>query len=1424
MQKRPAGRSGSALLGLLLVLVLALARPEPAAALSAVDGFDPNANGTIRAAALQHDGKILVGGEFTTIGGTSRPYLARLNPDGTVDGSFSAKLNGSAYALAVQPDGRILVGGDFTSANDTPRNHLVRLEADGTLDGSFAPDLSSKVLGLALQPDGNIVVGGSFDTVNGVSRSRIVRLDPDGGVDVAFDPGSGANADILVVVAQPDGKLLVGGAFTQLNGAAFGRIARLHADGSPDLSFNPDADGDIRALSLLPDGRVVVGGAFSAIGGQPLAHLARLEADGSVDGEFDAGVEGTVQALALQPDGGLVVGGSFVTVAESGRPYLARLGVDGALDFGFTPMADAPVHVALVQHEGHLLVAGEFTAVDGTTRNRIARLAPDGRVDKTLELVPSATLQAVAVQPDGKVLLGGEFTTLGGVSRNYIARLNSDGTLDDAFDPQASNRVRAVAVQPDEKVIVVGDFTSLKGVARNRIARLHPDGSVDLGFNPNANNNVYALTLQPDGKVLIGGAFSSVAGVTRNSLARLNPDGTLDTGFNPSTNGWVYALAVQPDGKVVVGGFFTSVSGQARSNIARLNPDGTLDAGFIPSADSKVGSALLQPDGKILIAGNFTTVTGVTRNRIARLNEDGTLDNFDPNSNGDVYALSAQANGRVLVGGYFGQLGGEIINGIGRVNADGSLDATFKPGGVTMPILHGLSLQADGKPVATGYFSTLGGESRTNLARLSVTDAASQSLSVAVDGSAVAWALGGGFPLPYQVLFDASADGLAWSPLGWGRAVAGTSGVRYELEGLALPLQTHHYVRATAWVNSGGIYGSSVSLSRSVVRYFANGPVATPTFEPAPGLHTGAQSVIITSATPEAAIDYSLDGGDTWHAYTAPVSVETSLTLLARGRKVQWADSAVVSGAYTINQPPVVADPTYHVEPEQPVTTDLLALASDPDGDPLEVDGFTQGTHGSVTAVGEASVTYTPAAGFSGTDTFTYTVADGRGGSTTGTVTVVVSADWDGDGLPNLWELEHGLDPFDATGANGAEGDPDGDGLSNLEEFQAGSPPNNRLPVAAPDAYGVAANGTTSFPAGRGLLANDSDADDDALTAHLVSGPSYGILSLASDGSFSYTHDGSAGGSDGFTYRAFDGKEFSPETTVTLTVRSRSAPDADLVIDRGVVRFTAVPAGSTANAYAALVNVGSEPREVSGITVTGPHAEQFAVAPPPFYHPMFCNIDPVQPGAYCIINLSFTPDGSGLRFANLQVSSDDLHTPLLSALLTNTETEGDKARRRLAPVLAGLRLFPEGQPDQPVGALAAGERYTVEWELLGYHQQYHSLVALFDCRGITDGSCADSYGDPERFATSGNLTPVLTEVGEWVYNGVTSGRFTYRYTFTLPAERFAGEGGDVVLRFYSKSDLDQIAGSGSISLLVPGNLPFRYYDSAGRRLVVEVSP
>ncbi len=656
-------------------------------------GFNPGtgALNPVYAIALQPDGKIIIGGSFTLYNATARNYIARLNADGSIDTGFDpgSGANGYVRAIALQPDGKIIIGGDFTTYNGTGRNYIARLHADGSLDATYDPGsgANDKIQTMALQSDGKTLIGGDFTTYNGTVRNRVARINADGSLDAAFSPGTGANGSVRAIALQPDGKALIGGSFTTYNGTGRNFIARVNANGSLDATFNvgTGAGSIVYGITLQPDGKAIIGGFFTTYNSTARNYIARVNADGSLDMGFDPGSGGNsyIQSIALQTDGKAIIVGSFVTYNGTARNYIARVNADGSLEATFNQGSGASrtVLATALQPDGKIIIGGQFNSYNTIARTRIARLNADGSLDATFDpgTGASADVSAIALQPDGKIIIGGTFTTYNGTTRNRIARLNADGSLDVTFDPGsgANNLVGAITLQSDGKIIIGGTFTTYNGTTINRIARLNADGSLDADFNPGtgANNGVTAIVLQSDGKMIIGGNFTTYNGTGRNRVARLNADGTLDTSFNLGTgaNNPVNAIALQPDGKIVIGGAFISYNGVSQVRIARLNADGSPDTGFNPfslGANNLVRTIALQPDGKIIIGGDFTSYNDAGRNRIARLNTNGSLDiGFDPGTgaSGIVYAIALQSNGKAIIGGQFVSYNGTGRNRVARI-------------------------------------------------------------------------------------------------------------------------------------------------------------------------------------------------------------------------------------------------------------------------------------------------------------------------------------------------------------------------------------------------------------------------------------------------------------------------------------------------------------------------------------------------------------------------------------------------------------------------------------------------------------------------------------------------------------------------------------------------------------------------------------
>ena len=847
---------------------------------------DRGLNGATNTIAIQSDGKILVGGSFTsytdgTIMNTSCPaFLCRLNTTGTLDQTFNYfplrgffGINGTVSAIAVQSDGKILVGGfsikyadEIITPADCP-DRLCRLNADGTLDQTFnysvgnARGFDNTVFSIAIQSDGKILVGGSFSTYDdGIitathAPDRLCRLNADGTLDQTFNytasTGRGFNGVVYAIAIQSDGKILVGGNFSSYTDGVITAthcpdyVCRLNTNGTLDQTFNyTTATGrgfssTVSAIAIQSDGKILVGGAFVSYADGIITathapdRLCRLNAAGTLDQTFNyttatgRGFGGTVYAIVIQSDGKILVGGTSVSytdgiITPADCPdRLCRVSADGTLDtsfnysvgvttrgfsagtvqsvvrlsddtfvvggFGLVAYTDATGsslticdNLCSIDTDGTLIQSRNYNGICSTAVNAIAvvpytneiycgvantgtshyythsettyyrinkgllKLKYDLSLDTTFNGLRGFTftddiLYKTILQSDGKVLAGGSLSSYtDGViipadCPNYLCRLNADGTLDTTFNYSAGNTrgfdntLRAIAIQSDSKILVGGAFTQYidsTGTLTScpdRFCRVNSDGTLDQTFNYGSgrgfNGTVYAVTAKSDGKILVGGNFDSytdgliTAADCPDQLCRLNSDGTLDQTFNYAESrgfdDWVLCLAIQSDSKIIVGGGFAeyadgvTTASYCPDSLCRLNSDGTLDTSFNYAAsrgfNDQVRAIAIQSDGKILVGGSFTTYAdGIITpadcpDRLCRVSADGTLDktfNYSAGIttrgfDGAVYSIVIQSDGMIVVGGGFTSYTDEngaltsCPNYLCRLTSTGALDQTF---------------------------------------------------------------------------------------------------------------------------------------------------------------------------------------------------------------------------------------------------------------------------------------------------------------------------------------------------------------------------------------------------------------------------------------------------------------------------------------------------------------------------------------------------------------------------------------------------------------------------------------------------------------------------------------------------------------------------------------------------------------------------
>ncbi len=339
-------------------------------------------------------------------------YTQSVNFDGMIDNTFlfngATAVRGTARAAALQPDGKIVIGG-HTDANNS---QLARYNSDGSSDTSFAfniPTTFGAIRAIILQSDEKIVgVGYKFVFPN--TYFNIIRYNSDGSIDPSFNfviPG--ATGSFYAAVLQTDGKIIASGK-NFAAGNVF-QLTRYNTDGSVDPSFNFNTAtaplGTAEAALLQPDGKVIAVG-YTAT---PKFQLARYNADGSIDPSFNFNTAtaqpGTASAALLQPDGKVIAVGYTATPTFQLVRYNSDGSIDTSFNFNTTTATSGRAQAAALQPDGKIIAVGVI--LTGGLRFQLTRYNTDGSVDTTFTttLTPTGWAYGTVMQPDGKIIAVG---------------------------------------------------------------------------------------------------------------------------------------------------------------------------------------------------------------------------------------------------------------------------------------------------------------------------------------------------------------------------------------------------------------------------------------------------------------------------------------------------------------------------------------------------------------------------------------------------------------------------------------------------------------------------------------------------------------------------------------------------------------------------------------------------------------------------------------------------------------------------------------------------------------------------------------------------------------------------------------------------------------------------------------------------------
>jgi uncharacterized delta-60 repeat protein len=691
---------------------------------------------------------LYVAGNFTTYQQPIYNRIIRTDLSGSIDTTFNMGIGFSTTqtnCMVTQSDGKIIIGGFFSTYSGSTVGNIVRVNTNGTRDTTFntGAGFNSTVTDIRVQSDGKIVAVGAFTSYSGSTRNRIARLNTDGTYDTTFNIGVGSTIQLNCVTIQSDGKILVGanGAVTYSGSVASTGSFRLNTNGTLDTTFNTGVGfgglggGAIFTIDIQNDGKYVMGGGFTTYSGSSITRVARINTDGTLDTTFNPGnTSAAVYSVKVQPDQKIIINGDFGTYSGSVITRIVRAFPNGNRDTSFnvgngfqtTALVNTPGAIAL-DTSGNVYLGGtQSTTYSGSTVNRFVKTTPSGAIDSTFFTGSIAfngqssagfngNVRAVLVS-GSNVYMSGDFTTYQAPPINYIVKLDNTGSVDTTFNMGVgpNNTVTSMVTQSDGKILIAGSaFTSYSGSSGVRIARINTNGTRDATFNVGTglNSVAYDMKVQPDGKIIVGGNFSIYSGSTNNGIVRINTNGTKDTTFNigSGSTGAINQLALQSDGKIIAIGT-TAYSGSSNAGIVRINTDGTKDTtfnigtGFNTTTIYTVG---IQSTGKIIVGGTFATYSGSTNANIVRINTDGTKDttfNIGTGFGAVVVALKVLADDSIIAYGSFTTYSGSASPRIIKLNPNGTKDTTFAP-----------TTGFTATPLSPGYVQALSTDKNNNI-------------------------------------------------------------------------------------------------------------------------------------------------------------------------------------------------------------------------------------------------------------------------------------------------------------------------------------------------------------------------------------------------------------------------------------------------------------------------------------------------------------------------------------------------------------------------------------------------------------------------------------------------------------------------------------------------------------------------------------
>lgn len=599
----------------------------------------------------------------------------------------------AGFGIIAQPDNQLLVlsrGKGFV--NNTEVSFVFRLQENGSVDTSFhyPPQLINAPDQIELQKDGKIIIGGSFTDLAGKYLASLLRLMPNGAIDPSFRPLVKESYTVINLSILPNQKVFVSGNSPKSDGTpgvSYNALL-LSKDGQPDpnftgFSFVNDASGttiSVEDLGFQSNNELIIAGTNLQIGSR-IQNIYRVDSLGRVDTTFNPAVTG-VSNFKVRNIG--ILANGIIGVLAGDENNVNIFDRNGNRIFAqYLPNSQGIIHP---NGQDGFVVLGE----------RVYDLKVNGAYLQVTGLGANSYVLGAATQSEGRVVLIGGFSQFGADFKAGLVRIKTEPgtlpTIDQSFNAglYSMGLISDLLVQKDGKLIVAGFFHLVNGIRVNHIARLLETGELDSSFNPslaNINRQVNKIRQQSNGDLVIGANVRQGFDGQLNGMNITDKNGydlrTLSFPYFGSVSGIQY-LDVDAKDKIYAGeGIAYRINSFSGQELVRYNANGSIEADlrqlYIDGL-FRFNGLLVQPDQKLLIYGREIRYDDSDTTTVVRALPSGARDqNFQADLDEKAVSLTAHApdSNAIFVGGYIRTINNAARPFLAKLDQNGKKASDF---------------------------------------------------------------------------------------------------------------------------------------------------------------------------------------------------------------------------------------------------------------------------------------------------------------------------------------------------------------------------------------------------------------------------------------------------------------------------------------------------------------------------------------------------------------------------------------------------------------------------------------------------------------------------------------------------------------------------------------------------------------------------